>query len=221
MRQLYLPMRVWDAPTRLFHWLIVVLLGTSWATVEYGYMEWHKLSGYTILTLLLFRIVWGFVGSDTARFSRFLRSPIAAIRHLLHMTKREEDREIGHNAAGGWMVLGLLLLLLAQVVTGLMSNDDISVEGPYARLVGKDWSDWATGVHSIIFTIIQITVVLHILAVLAYLGLKGQNLVRPMITGKKRLPGNMRAPRMASPALALLILALSAGVVTALVRFAP
>ncbi|MBN8875011.1 MAG: cytochrome b/b6 domain-containing protein [Rhodospirillales bacterium] len=221
MRQLYLPMRVWDAPTRLFHWMIVVLLGTSWATVEYGYMEWHKLSGYTILTLLLFRLVWGFVGSDTARFSRFLRSPLAAMQHLLHMTKREHDREIGHNAAGGWMVLVLLSLLLAQVVTGLMSNDDISVEGPYARFVGKDWSDWATHVHSIVFTVIQITVVLHVLAVLAYFGLKGQNLVRPMITGKKRLPGNMRAPRMASPLLALVVLVVAAGVVTALVQFAP
>lgn len=221
MRQLYLPMRVWDAPIRLFHWAIVVLILFSWGTAEYNRMELHKLSGYTILTLLLFRIVWGFIGSDTARFNRFLRSPIAAMTHLAHMTRREADREIGHNAAGGWMVLVMLLVLLVQVATGLASNDDVSTEGPYAHLVGKDWSDWASHIHDLTFTVIEVVVVLHVLAVLAYAVLKRQNLVRPMITGKKRLPGNMRAPRMRSPLLALLILIVSAGVVIALVQFAP
>mgnify|MGYP005809560093 CR=1 FL=1 len=221
MRQLYLPMRVWDAPIRLFHWAIVVLVLFSWGSAEYNRMELHKLSGYTILTLLLFRIVWGFIGSDTARFNRFLKSPIAAMIHLAHITRREADREIGHNAAGGWMVLLMLLLLLVQVATGMVSNDDVSVEGPYAHLVGKDWSDWASHIHALTFTLIEIAVVLHVLAVLAYALLKGQDLVRPMITGKKRLPGNMRAPRMRSPLLALLILLISAGAVTALVQFAP
>ncbi|MDR3538201.1 MAG: cytochrome b/b6 domain-containing protein, partial [Acetobacteraceae bacterium] len=206
MRQLYLPMRVWDAPVRLFHWAIVLLIGTSWGTAHWGYMDWHKLSGYAILTLLLFRLVWGFVGSDTARFARFLKSPVAALRHLAHMTKREADQEIGHNAAGGWMVLVLLGLLLAQVATGMASNDDVDTEGPYASFVGKAWSDWASHLHSVLFTAIEIAVAAHVVAVLAYAVLKGQNLVRPMITGKKRLPGNMRAPRMASPVLAVVLL---------------
>lgn len=221
MRQLYLPMRVWDAPVRLFHWAIVLLICTSWGTAHWGYMDWHKLSGYAILTLLLFRLAWGVVGSDTARFGRFLKSPIAALAHLAHMTRREADREIGHNAAGGWMVLVMLALLLVQAATGLASNDDGDTEGPYAAYVGKGWSDWASHIHSLTFTLIEIAVAAHVLAVLAYLVLKGQNLVRPMITGKKRLPGNMRAPRMAHPLLALVLLLVAAGVVTAVVRFAP
>jgi cytochrome b len=221
MRQLYLPMRVWDAPVRLFHWAIVLLILFSWGSAEWNRMEWHKLSGYTILTLLLFRIVWGIVGSETARFSRFLKSPMEAMRHLAHMTRREADREIGHNAAGGWMVLVLLLLLVVQAITGLASNDDIDTEGPYARLVGKAWSDWASHIHDLNFTLIEIAVVAHILAVLAYAVLKGQDLVRPMITGKKRLPGTVRQPRMAHPLLALLLLVLASAAVTALVRYAP
>lgn len=221
MRQLYLPMRVWDAPVRLFHWAIVLLVCFSWGSAQWGHMDWHKLSGYAILTLLLFRIVWGFVGSDTARFARFLKSPLAALQHLSHMTKREADREIGHNAAGGWMVLVLLGLLLVQAATGMASNDDVDTEGPYARLVGKEWSDWASHIHSLTFTLIEIAVAAHVLALLAYAVLKGQNLVRPMITGKKRLPGNTRAPRMMSPVLAGVVLLAAAGAVTALVRLAP
>jgi cytochrome b len=221
MRQLYLPMRVWDAPVRLFHWALVILIATSWATMEWNYMDWHKLSGYAILTLLLFRIVWGFIGSDTARFTRFLKSPLAALRHLAHIGRREPDHEIGHNAAGGWMVLVLLALVLVQAVTGLASNDDVLTEGPYASFVGKDWSDWASRIHGWNFTLIEIAIVAHVVAVLTYAVLKRQNLVRPMITGKKRLPGTMRAPRMASPILAVILLLVSAAAVTALVRFAP
>jgi cytochrome b len=97
--------KVWDLPVRLFHWAIVVLIFFAWGTQEWDHMEWHVWIGYTILTLLLFRIIWGLVGSDTARFARFLRSPIAALVHLRHITRREADREVGHNAAGGWMVL--------------------------------------------------------------------------------------------------------------------
>jgi cytochrome b len=219
MRQLHLPMRVWDAPTRLFHWVLIVLIATSWVTQYENWMEWHKLSGYTILTLLLFRLAWGFVGSDTARFSRFLRSPLAALRHLSHITRREPDYEIGHNAAGGWMVLVMLLLLLVQAVSGLFSNDDIDTEGPLTNLVSKEQSDWFSHIHSINFTLIEIVIALHVLAIIAYAVLKKQDLVRPMVTGKKRMPGAMRPPRMASPILAAVLLLVAAGVVAALVRY--
>jgi cytochrome b len=219
MRQLQLPMRVWDAPIRLFHWVLIVLIGTSWLTQYEDWMGWHKLSGYTILTLLLFRIAWGFVGSDTARFSRFLRSPLAALRHLGQITRREPDTEIGHNAAGGWMVLVMLALLLVQAVSGLFANDDIDTEGPLTNLISKQQSDWFSHVHSLTFTLIEIVIVLHVLAITAYIVLKKQNLVRPMITGKKRLPGATRAPRMASPLLAVAILIVAAAAVAALVRY--
>ena len=221
MRQIHLPMPIWDIPIRLFHWLLVLLIAFMWVSGKQGWLEYHMLSGYAILSLLIFRVVWGFVGSDTARFLFFLKSPIEAVRHLLHITKREPDTEIGHNAAGGWMVVGMLALLFAQVFTGMSANDDISVEGPLARLVGKDWSDWATSQHHFLFNIVQIVVALHILAIVAYAILKRHDLVRPMITGKKRMPGAMQAPRMMSPILAAIVWGISALLVAALVWWAP
>lgn len=218
MRQINLPMPIWDVPIRVFHWLLVVLIGFMWLSGKQGWLEYHMWSGYTILTLLVFRVIWGFVGSDTARFVYFLKSPIEAIRHLCHIAKREPDTEIGHNAAGGWMVLGLLALLFAQVFSGMAANDDISVEGPLYGLVGKSWSDWATSQHHFLFKVIQVAVGLHILAIIVYAVLKRHDLVRPMITGKKRMPGAMTAPRMVSGKLALLIWFAAAILVFAIVK---
>ncbi len=213
-----LPIRVWDAPTRLFHWAVVLLLGFSWLSESRGWMELHFLSGYSMLALLLFRLAWGFVGSETSRFSRFLKSPVAAVRHLARISRREPDTEIGHNAAGGWMVLLMLVLLAVQVGTGLCANDDAINEGPLARYVGKNWSDWLSHIHSVNFTLIQIAVVLHVLAILAYAVLKRQDLTRPMITGWKRLPQGIAPPRVASPVLALVLFAIAVGAVGVLVN---
>jgi cytochrome b len=210
--------RVWDLPTRLFHWALVVLLFFAWGTQEYNHMEWHVWLGYTILTLLIFRLVWGFIGSDTARFSRFLRSPFAALRHLKHLHRRADDTEVGHNAAGGWMVLVMLALILVQAGTGLFANDDANTEGPLMHFVSKDESDFLSHIHSINFKLIEIAIALHLLAIVAYLVLKRQNLVRPMITGTKRLPEWVAAPHMRSPLLALAVLVAAAGVVVWVVR---
>jgi cytochrome b len=213
MRQLHLPMRIWDLPTRLFHWILVVLIFLAWLSAWRDWMKLHVACGLTVLTLLLFRLIWGLIGSDTARFSHFLKSPMAAVRHLLHLLRREPDTEVGHNAAGGWMVIGLLALLCVQVGTGLCSNDDVLVEGPLARFAGKDRSDWLTHIHHVNFTLIEIAIALHVLAIVTYRVLKGHNLLLPMITGKKRLPGATRAPRMMHPILALAVLLISALVV--------
>ncbi len=210
MSDQHLPIRVWDLPTRLFHWLVVILLGVSWLTESMNLMDLHFLSGYTLATLLLFRLVWGLIGSDTARFARFMQGPTAAYRHLSRLHRREPDTEIGHNAAGGWMVLLLLALLAVQVGTGLCANDDIDREGPLAKYVGKAWSDRLTELHSINFTVLQIVVALHVVAIAAYALLKRQDLVRPMVTGWKRMPPGMRAPRMASPLLAIGVLMVAA-----------
>jgi cytochrome b len=211
--ELKLPMRVWDAPTRLFHWAIVVLVVTSFVAIKTDHTKLHLLSGYTVLTLVLFRVVWGIIGSDTARFSRFLRSPVSALRHLLRFREKAPDTEIGHNAAGGWMVLAMLLDLLVQVGTGLCANDDGDMEGPLAKYVGKARSDFLSAVHGWNFYVLLGLIVLHVLAVIAYATIKRHDLVRPMVTGKKRLPAAMRAPRMASPLLALLVLVvIAAGV---------
>lgn len=209
MQRLRLPMKVWDVPIRLFHGGIIILIAASYATSRLGWMNLHLLAGYTMLTALLFRIIWGFAGSETARFGRFLKSPLAGLAHLAGLFRREEDVEIGHNPAGGWMVLVMLVALVVQVGTGLCSNtdEDFMINGPLARYVGKAASDRLSAIHAFNFNVILGLIVLHLLAIGAYAACKGQNLVRPMITGKKRLPGATRAPRMASPLRALLVLA--------------
>ena len=211
---LRLSMKVWDAPTRLFHWAVVVLIACSYVSVQYDRLDLHFLSGYALLTLLLFRLAWGFVGSETSRFSQFLRSPLAGFRHLKDFAKREPDDQVGHNAAGGWMVLILLGDIALQVGLGLFSNaDDYVNEGPLAHLVGKAVSDRITAIHAINFNVLLGLMALHVVAIVAYAAVKKHNLLRPMITGRKRLPGATRQPRIASPVVALLLVVLSACVV--------
>ena len=213
-------MKVWDAPTRLFHWAVVLLVICSYVSQKLDRMNLHMLFGYTMLTLLLFRLAWGFIGSDTSRFSRFLTSPIAGLRHLARFGQREADTQVGHNAAGGWMVLLMLLGLFVQVGTGLFSNDDVLTKGPLAHLVSKRTSDELSSIHAINFWVLVGLIALHIVAIVAYAAVKRQDLVRPMVTGKKRLPAATRQPRLASPALAVVVLACAAVLVWALVSFA-
>jgi cytochrome b len=210
--------KVWDLPVRLFHWSIVVLIAAAWTTQELNKMEWHMRIGYAILALLLFRVVWGFVGSDTARFVRFLKSPAAALRHLSHLRRRDADREIGHNAAGGWMVLLMLVLLGVQAGTGLFSNDDSDADGPLMHLISKDQSNFISKIHSLNFNLILAVIVLHVVAIVAYAVLKRQNLVRPMVTGTKEMPGDTAAPRLVSPLWAAVTLVAAAGAVAWLVN---
>ncbi len=217
MRQRFAWVRVWDAPTRLFHWGIVLLVGTSWVTQHYGWMQIHFLAGYATVAALLFRLVWGLIGSDTARFIRFLRSPLAALRHLVAVSRRHPDTEIGHNAAGGWMVLGMLLLLTVQAATGLCANDEISMEGPLAHVVGEDTSNWLSHIHAVNFKLIEAAILLHLLAILSYTVL-GHALVRPMITGWKRLPDGLAAPQMVTGRVALVVFLVAAAAVTVAVQ---
>jgi cytochrome b len=211
-------MRVWDAPTRLFHWLLAALVVFSYVSIQLNWLDLHMLSGETILALLLFRLAWGVVGSQTARFASLLGHPLAALRHLAALHRREPDTEVGHNAAGGWMVLVLLAALLVQVASGLLAYDaDAFVGGPLTHLVPEAAGGTALAVHQVSFTVLEILVALHVLAVLFYAVVKRHDLVRPMITGKKRLPAITSAPRMASPWLAAAIFAVAALVVWLLV----
>jgi cytochrome b len=210
---------VWDPWIRLVHWAIVVLIPVSYASIQAGNMRVHYWSGYAVLALVLFRVAWGVVGSDTARFSRFLRSPLAALRHLRHLPRRDgPDREVGHNAAGGWMVLVLLALLLAQPLTGLFADSGYGDHGPLAKKVSAAASDRLTGLHHRIFWWIVAAAALHVLAVIAYAAVKRHDLVRPMVTGRKRLPAEVAAPRLGPPALALGLLAGAALLVYAVSR---
>lgn len=210
---------VWDPWVRLVHWGLVVLLAASWITARLHLMDWHFRSGYAALTLLIFRVLWGFLGSDTARFARFLKSPLAALRHLAHAGRREPDAEVGHNAAGGWMVLVLLALLLAQALTGLFTYDQIFTYGPLARQVEEDTRDALSSWHVFIIDIILAAVALHVLAVVLYRVVKGHRLARAMVTGRKTLPEGVAAPRLGSPILALALLAGSAAVVAVIASF--
>jgi cytochrome b len=190
----------------------VPLILAAYITVEvFDQPVLHLWLGYAILALLLFRVVWGFVGSDTARFRRFVASPRAALRYLPTLRRREPDTQVGHNAAGGWMVLIMLLLLAVQVGTGLFASNDAGTKaGPLAKYLSRHDSDLLSAAHSVTFDLLVAAIVLHVAVIGVYALVKRQDLVRPMITGKKRLPAATRAPRMASPLLALLILALAA-----------
>jgi cytochrome b len=214
-------LKVWDPWIRLVHWSIVLLIPLSyWSAVTHRF-EIHVLSGYAMLALLLFRMAWGFLGSQTARFGQFLKSPVEALRHFGHFRRRQAAVEIGHNAAGGWMVLVMLLLLLAQATSGLFADDEIFTRGPLAREVGTETSALATSVHLRVFWFIVAAAVLHILAILAYRVVRGQNLVGPMITGALRLPIVYRGPqpRMGSNLLAVALLALAVAAVWGISRY--
>jgi cytochrome b len=177
--------RVWDLPVRLFHWSLVVLVTLSWASAENGYMTVHLWSGLTLLTLLLFRIGWGFIGSTTARFSEFARSPRHAVAYLRAIARGEHPQHVGHNPAGGWMVLLLLAVLLTQAVTGLFANDGVRFNAPLSALVSSTASDRLTRLHGLVFNVILLLAWMHIVAVLYYRFVRGENLIAAMITGKR------------------------------------
>lgn len=194
---------LWDLPLRVFHWSLPVLLVLAWASAELEALEVHEWCGYTLLVLVAFRIVWGFIGSRHARFSDFLRSPAAAIRYL---RGQEPERE-GHNPAGGWAVVAMLCLLLAQAVTGLFNSDDVGFTGPLVHAVDKGVADALAEWHEINFNLLLALVALHVGAVLFYLVRRQRNLIRPMLTGGESSSGAAPAPLW----LALVVLAVLAG----------
>jgi cytochrome b len=210
--------KVWDPWIRLVHWSVLGLLGLSWWTAETGRMDLHLISGYLILTLLLFRLAWGFLGSETARFRHFLRSPFTALRHLGGMFRHSPDTQIGHNAAGGWMVLALLGLLLLQTLSGLLSDDQIFTSGPLARHAPGALVDWASWIHIRNFNLILAAAALHVVVVLLYQLLRRHDLLRPMLSGSKRMPQPAPVLRFAPNWLAALLLAISGGIVWGLSR---
>ncbi len=201
---------VWDAPVRLFHWLVAALVAAAYATLRLNWIAWHGRVGDVLLALLLFRLLWGFFGSETARFSRFFASPRMAVQHLARALVREPDRQVGHNPAGGWMVLFLLLLLLAETLTGLYVANDIADVGPLTQIVPAPVAHAIETSHAIGWDVLLAAITLHVLTISSYAALKGQNLLLPMITGKKVLPASVPAPRIASPARAAVLFAGSA-----------
>jgi cytochrome b len=188
---------VWDLPTRLFHWLLLICVILSFVTGNIGgnAMEYHLLSGYAILALLIFRLAWGFVGSRTARFSSFVKGPATVLSHVgVLLQKKTEPPYLGHNPLGGWSIVAMLLVLFVQVATGLFANDDILTEGPLYVWVSKETSNMLTWVHLINRFVLVALIAIHIFAVFFYFFFKHENLIVPMITGRKRWKAAVENP---------------------------
>jgi cytochrome b len=216
-------LKVWDLPTRLFHWsLLTGIVACWWTSTENGDMDWHMRCGYAVLALLLFRLVWGVLGSTTARFSHFVAAPSAVIRYFADIRKNAPVPHVGHNPAGGWMVLFLLGMGLLISASGLFANDDMLSEGPLAHHVSERFSDLATALHESGFYSLLALVGMHLAAIAFYLLVKKENLVRPMLTGIKHLPQDSNAPVLHTQKtwLALLLLGCTSGAVWALAVFA-
>ena len=205
---------VWDLPTRLFHWTLVLLVALQYASGEFGWLDlqWHVPAGYAALALLLFRAAWGFVGSDSARFAQFLRGP-GAIRRYLRGGQRVVHT---HNPLGGWAALLMLLWLLAIALTGLASSDDIDVAGPLVTQLDDATVRAATRWHHRLTGALPWIVAAHVGAVLVH-EWRGERLVAAMLHGRR---AGAAPVCMASTWRAVAALALSAVLVYLLVRTA-
>lgn len=209
--------RVWDLPTRIFHWSLAASIVALVVSAKLGgnAMVWHFRFGYAVLALLLFRLVWGLVGGRWSRFVAFLYSPARLLRYLRGQGHPEDA--VGHNPLGALSVFGMLGAVALQVGTGLFSDDEIAFAGPLTRFVSNDWVSQATGLHKDIGQYLVLGLVaLHLLAIVLYVLVKRQkSMVRAMVVGDKVLPTPVAPSRddAASRLLALLVLALCGGVV--------
>jgi cytochrome b len=215
--------RVWDLPTRIFHWTLAVLVVFSFATgkIGGGWMAWHLKSGYAILALVLFRLAWGFVGSESARFARFLRGPRAALAYARDLLAGRHPAFAGHNPLGGWMVVAMLLAVLLQAATGLFSDDEIATQGPLAVKVANETVSRMSAIHSWWEWAIVALVVLHVCAIAAYRWKWNVRLAGAMLHGRMEAPGAVAAPRLRPIGLAAIVLAAAAAVVYVLVEIVP
>jgi cytochrome b len=184
--------RVWDMPVRLFHWLVVLLLVVQFITGKIGgdWMPIHVYSGYTILVLVVFRIIWGFAGSTHARFASFMAGPRATYRFAVRLFSRQAVPQVGHNPLGGWSVAAMVILLALQTGSGLFANDGLETFGPLVKLVSLDTSNALTEFHRWNFRVLAVVSALHILAVIFHWLVKKENLIGAMFTGVKEVPAS-------------------------------
>jgi len=215
--------QVWDLPVRLFHWSLVLLVIASFTTGKLGgnWLEWHVRSGYCILALVLFRIVWGLTGSQTARFSDFVHGPKRVLGYARSLLGGTTPFHAGHNPMGGLMIVLMLILLLVQATTGLFVDDEIATRGPLADKVPDAIVSLFTRIHRINLYVIAACVALHVAAALFYLTVKKDNLIKPMITGTKAVPDEHPAPSLSGLGPAAVIIAVAAAFVVWLVKFFP
>ena len=214
-----MPVRIWDLPTRLFHWVLALCVVAAIVTAKVGgeAIVWHFRVGFTVLALLAFRLVWGLIGGHWSRFGSFVVSPMATWRYL---RQPSATPSIGHNPLGAWSVLAVLGILMLQVGTGLFADDEIANVGPLNPLLSGDWVQRLTFWHKEIGAkIIVVLIVVHVAAIAWYRRVKGENLVTPMLTGDKTLPPHTPASAdgWGQRLLAFVIFAMAAAGVWALV----
>jgi cytochrome b len=192
---------VWDLPTRLFHWLLVAAFIALWITGTRDMLETHMVVGQITLALLIFRVVWGVIGSRHSRFADFVVGPKAGFAHLREIVRVARfgpqgatgDHRVGHTRLGGWMILVLLILMLAQSVSGLFASDEIATDGPLTHLVDGHTARIMTVYHSLAFDVLVALIAAHIAAAVFYLLRKRENLIGPLITGRAELPAEIAA----------------------------
>ncbi|WP_430474786.1 cytochrome b/b6 domain-containing protein [Thalassospira lucentensis] len=206
--------KLWDFPVRLFHWALVIAIVTSWWTNRELMIDIHAIAGYSVLTLVLFRIIWGFVGSSNAKFKAFLTGPKKVIGYALKIPNGSmaELTYPGHNPAGGWMVAVLLVLVGVQAVTGLFASEDtfLFFDGPLVAYVSSDFASTMNWIHHTNINLIYAAIGLHVFAALFYLVVKRENLIGAMVTGARKVPADLVSRfseiRFASPILGIGIL---------------
>lgn len=206
---------VWDLPTRLFHWTLLLLVALQYGSGEFGWfdLQWHVYAGYATFSVLVFRVLWGFVGSDSVRFARFVHGPGAVIAYL----RGHRGADPTHNPLGGWSTVLMLALLLAIALVGLASSDDIDTFGPLAARLDEATVRSATRWHHRLTDVLPWIVGLHVVAVLVH-EWRGERLVAAMLHGRRAL--NTAPPRIASTLRAAGVFGLSAALVYALLRWA-
>lgn len=215
--------RVWDVPVRLFHWALVPLFISQIVTGKIGgkLMALHAWCGYTILALVLFRILWGFAGGIHARFASFIAAPRAGLRFAALLFSRRPSLYVGHNPLGGWSVVAMIVLLALQALAGFFSNDGAAFEGPLAHLVSLDASNRFAHFHRWNANVLLALAAFHVLAVLFHWLVKKEDLVRAMFSGVKRVPPALAsaAPRddAARPWRAAALLFVSISIVAAVI----
>ena len=187
--------RVWDLPTRLFHWLLVLCFVGAFVSVKIGgnAMLWHQRCGYAIGALLLFRLLWGVLGGYWSRFGRLGLAPGRVLRYV--SGKPEVRDEIGHSPTGAWAMLAMLLFLALQVLSGLMSDDEIAFAGPLSRFVSGATAAQATNYHAHIGQWVLLGLIgLHIAAIVVYIVRLKKSIVTPMLLGDKQVPAKLSPP---------------------------
>jgi cytochrome b len=183
--------RVWDLPTRLFHWSLALTVVGSVVTGQVGgnAMVWHTRLGLVVMALLLFRLVWGFVGGYWSRFASFVYGPSSVMAYLRGDSGPGGRYDIGHSPVGALSVFALLGMLAIQVTTGLVADDEIATTGPLNRFVSNATANVASGWHGEVGkTVLIVLVLAHVATVLYYLWRKRRNLIAPMLRGDALLP---------------------------------